>query len=415
MESKDILKIKEYLINENYGIINDLIEIDSPLGLPYIYRFISIRNNILNNTNYINNQNYGYGYSFDYNAAMTKSIAEAIERYCSAFIKPDIITNFTNISNNENTILDPRNFISNIKRYREFNKDNKIARSFVNKVSNNSIAYCPSSLIYLPLPKTNLFPRFRREDSSGLAAGYSIEFSILNGLYEIIERDSFIIWWCTKSKYFIIPKSVLNIQVLKIIEEFQKFGIEIDFYDITSNLGVLTVLGVVTTDGRNNFPKIYIQVKAGFNLNEVINGLIGELIGGFYSLFEIFLANKKSKDIYKIKYYERNAYLYGYKYESISEFIKNRAINKDYKINNLYNSNISNISKRLEFLIDILENKNINVYYKNITTPDIRDLDLFVVRVLTCDLCYMESDFKNYNHKRLSKNVFVNRNIHPFS
>lgn len=107
--------------------------------------------------------------------------------------------------------------------------------------------------------------------------------------------------------------------------------------------------------------------------------------------------------------------MYGYKYESISEFIKNRAINKDYKINNLYNSNISNISKRLEFLIDILENKNINVYYKNITTPDIRDLDLFVVRVLTCDLCYMESDFKNYNHKRLSKNLFVNRNIHPFS
>ena len=56
----------------------------------------------------------------------------------------------------------------------------------------------PASLVYLAIPPTAREDAFTPATSNGLAAGPTLDYAILHGLYECIERDAFLITWMAR-------------------------------------------------------------------------------------------------------------------------------------------------------------------------------------------------------------------------
>lgn len=56
--------IEDFLVNYKYGIIKDMIEVESIEGFPKVYRIKAHKQNIKNIINFQENDNDGYGYSF---------------------------------------------------------------------------------------------------------------------------------------------------------------------------------------------------------------------------------------------------------------------------------------------------------------------------------------------------------------
>jgi thiazole/oxazole-forming peptide maturase SagD family component len=88
-----------------------------------------------------------------------------------------------------------------------------------------------------------------RADSNGCASGVSMAEATLQGLYELIERDSVAIWWYRMMKrgYAVFEGHVQNI-VDQSRLEYSKVGRILNILDITSDIGVPTYCAISYRD-----------------------------------------------------------------------------------------------------------------------------------------------------------------------
>lgn len=95
--------------------------------------------------------------------------------------------------------------------------------------------YLLTSSCYFGYPES----LYSRADSNGCAAGNTLEEAILQGFFELVERDCVAIWWYNRLQrpavdltYFELP------YVMQLQQHYQALGREIWALDITNDLGV---------------------------------------------------------------------------------------------------------------------------------------------------------------------------------
>lgn len=127
---------------------------------------------------------------------------------------------------------------------------------------------------------------------SGLAAGFTKELVILSGLYELIERDSFMLYILSGVPFRVIEEKI----IWKILKRPRSISPQLKFmfFDLTSDLGIPTYGTVIMTDN-----KTVKTMVAGLGLKSNINSRKA-LMGSFEeAVLEITL--KKSSTIIKTK------------------------------------------------------------------------------------------------------------------
>ncbi len=76
-------------------------------------------------------------------------------------------------------------------------------------------------------------------DSNGCAAGNCIEEAILQGFFELVERDSIAIWWYNRLQRPLIDLESFQIPYIeKLLKEYEQMGREVWVLDISSDLGI---------------------------------------------------------------------------------------------------------------------------------------------------------------------------------
>lgn len=409
--------IEDFLVNYKYGIIKDMIEVESIEGFPKVYRIKAHKQNIKNIINFQENDNDGYGYSFCHNKAIQSALGEAVERYCSSYIpKKLLIEKYNKLKKDNINVINPNMFIHKFKKYKKINLNTKIGWKKAYNVFNNKEVYVPASIIYLPIPRNNgVFPQLRDQNSTGLATGVNIEHAIMNGIYECIERDSFAIMWYNKLNGDYIAIEELDKKNQDIIKKFNDLGLEIILKQINYKTIIPVYLAIMLNKKYKKLPKIYICTKSGSEFNKTIYDLLGELIGGYYSLIELkYIYNLKiHKELKNVRSLEENALTYGFGNIDLNqlEFLLRKSadnqIERKRRLNDKENT--------LEEILCEIKNMNINMYFSEITTPDISSIGLKVVRVFSPELCFLESNYKDYNNKRININNVKNETEHPFS
>ncbi|MCK9897884.1 TOMM precursor leader peptide-binding protein [Frankia sp. AgB32] len=119
-----------------------------------------------------------------------------------------------------------------------FDPDRRISWTQVWSLTNQHPRYAPTAYCYFGHPDL-LEHSFCYSDANGNAAGNNLEEAILQGLLELVERDSVAIWWYNRSRVPGVDLRSLDGGYAQILESYYaEMGRDLRLLDITSDLGI---------------------------------------------------------------------------------------------------------------------------------------------------------------------------------
>jgi ribosomal protein S12 methylthiotransferase accessory factor len=143
--------------------------------------------------------------------------------------------------------------------------------------------YLPTSLLYFFYGGPGAF----HADSNGCAAGNTVEEAIVQGFLELVERDSYAIWWYNRSQRAEVDLSQFNDSYVNDLKsQLADTGRKLWVLDITSDLGVPSYVAILhwMQNGQENiefgsgahFDKRIALLRALTELNQFLSiGLMG--------------------------------------------------------------------------------------------------------------------------------------------
>jgi len=374
LNKKEILNIlgKEYkeladIFSDKFGIVNAMLE-RHELDKYNLHMYQCLSANTVDLFNLSREvSSGGLGVNENKKIAMTSCLAEALERYCMSYIsKKEIISKRKKELKKEN-VFDTfstynKNQYKNLKIFLDPNVE-KIEWTKIYSIDNNKeYKYWPASLIYLPF---DVNKPVAETTSTGMAAGFSLNECIQSGLLEVIERDALMINFMQRLNPPEIDIETINGVNKKLIQKI-KDEYDIKIYKLYSDIKIPIYLSIIYKKDKRN---IHYGIGACANLDSdyAINKSLKECLFTYFYSTNIINARQNNPD--KIKaLYEHFLYYQGSNFEKL-----------------LFNSEKINYKKevlKFDDLIDNLKQNNINIYYKNLTTDDIKPTGIKVIKVI---------------------------------
>ena len=117
--------------------------------------------------------------------------------------------------------------------------------------------YLPTSMLY-SMPAEEREPADLVADSNGCAAGNTLEEAILQGFYELAERDAFAIWWYNRLKAPAVDLSSFDDEFLASASDYYaRRERNLWMLDVTSDIGIPTFVALSRRPGAPTEDIIY--------------------------------------------------------------------------------------------------------------------------------------------------------------
>ena len=117
--------------------------------------------------------------------------------------------------------------------------------------------YLPTSMLF-SMPAEERGPADLIADSNGCAAGNTLEEAILQGFFELAERDAFAIWWYNRLRVPAIDLSSFDDAYLASApDHYARYERDLWMLDITSDLGIPTFVALSRRPGAQSEDIIY--------------------------------------------------------------------------------------------------------------------------------------------------------------
>lgn len=273
-----------YLVDSEFGIIHSMGDKETEPGAPNFFRYYALASNT---RAFSNEKNFevGGGVSIHRSQAMAKAIGEAIERYCSAIYDPLEMPLFS-YDTAPFPSTDPSEFA--LYRKEQFNSDNfyfvpfdrstQVRWTSAYDLLSYEETYIPASMIYVPYHyeiSTGEGP-IVQPISTGLACHSNVFKATISAICEVIERDAFMITWLamlSRSKIIIESLSDANTDL---VNRFTKANYSITIFDITTDIGVPTILSVAKSNSPE-LPPLAFAASTALNPEEAVRKSLEEL------------------------------------------------------------------------------------------------------------------------------------------
>jgi ribosomal protein S12 methylthiotransferase accessory factor len=220
----------------------------------------------------------GFGMSSDPEEAYSKAIGEMLERYfLSQYKKSQFIrTSNTKLKARAKRALDLRQLNGFLPWQKEkfpgFRSDEHSVFSWAKarELISNTDALVPAQLVYWGYmrEKNPEEPYLVHSTSNGAAGHFTFQEAALKAMYENVERDGFLMFWLnTLSPPLLDIDSVVNQEFQSFRAELERYGLEVHFVDITTDIGIPSCICVLV-DNRGDEPCISMGGSAGFNIEQ---------------------------------------------------------------------------------------------------------------------------------------------------
>ncbi|MDC1105645.1 YcaO-like family protein [Prolixibacteraceae bacterium] len=387
-------------------------------------------------TRYLNAESFGgqsAGCATEWEDAMLGTIGETVERYAPTFHNADeeIFTSYKQLKEEG---IHPKEFAlfhpNQYKTFEErgmpvvpFNEDTEVRWFPTYDLTDGHEKWIPGQFIYMPFRKD---PKFiTMNTSTGLAAHTNFHKAILTGLMEVVERDSFVITWAQK---IVPPKIVINEDIQQYIDENFPTQYEWHFFNMTYDLGVPSVFGICF--GETEFGKfVAIGGSTRTTFGEAVKKTIQE-VGQAIPFFRYSLESRKDwnpdDDFTKLFDFDDHSLLYVKRPELWNEFDRWTEAPESFEIDFKEAPPTDDI-ETIRQITKTLKKKGYNVLVKDLTTPDLRQIGFYSVKIFVPQLIQLAGAYLLYYHggKRLyevpqamgyTSNDFDNLNPfpHPF-
>jgi ribosomal protein S12 methylthiotransferase accessory factor len=230
--------------------------------------------------------------------------------------------------------------------------------------------------------------------STGMAGHTDLYSAILSGLYENIERDSFVLTWM---QLLDAPKILITPEIKDFINDKYPNNYEFHFLDVTYDIEVPSVFGfcfgvadfgpfvAVGSATRSTYAEALIKVTTE----------IGQAISYFRYLLGEMQDWKPSDDFNEIMNFEEHSLFYLKRPDLWHIFDMWRHKEATQTID-FSARRITPAPEEIKRITKILKEKKYNVLVKNLTTPDVQQAGFFSVRVMVPQLLEMSGAYQFY-------------------
>lgn len=324
------------------------------------------------------------GRSFDPHGGIARSmedarnaaIGEAIERYCLSIVNEDDLTRGPA---DDSSRIDPSRFHNHPG---ELDEETEYYWTPVRDIHSDQERSVPAQFVYCPVDAAEQF--IRNPITTGAAAHCSYRAAVKAGLLEAIEREAFMINYLHELPNRRIPQSIIEQSPAEdIISNLESSKFDLHFIQLNLDLPVHIVL-CLCWDETLEFSTI--GMDAGFELGETIQDALLEAYHIHPWQRAIDGIDHNIDDIVDIR--------------TRAEFWKAKE-NKTKGINHWLKADSDNFQQdetveTIEELISKLENYNIGVYIRDLTTENVKQQGFGAVRVISPELhpLYLNERFK---------------------
>lgn len=118
-------------------------------------------------------------------------------------------------------------------------------------------------------------PRFVNETSNGCGTGNSLTEAVLYGLFEIAERDAFLMAWYQRTP---LPSLAVRDELaLHLSDRLEQLGYRLECYDATNDLAVPSVLALARHTGTGSAPRAFFAAGAGMDPDAALRSAVVEV------------------------------------------------------------------------------------------------------------------------------------------
>lgn len=346
------------------------------------------------------------------NDAVRGAIGEAIEHYCASqvnpqanFIAPWSAVESAAVSPPELVLYSETQYARRNFPYHRWNPQEEVMWTPMRELPGEREVAAPSTLVYLSSPSPRAEDFFTLSNSNGLAAGPNLEFAILHGLYEVVERDGFLLNWMNRLPAPEVLFSEASELAHAIRRHYARYGTEIRVFNISTDLPIYAMMGlaldktgtgpaVVTGLGCHLNPAVALT-KAVLEVCQVHPGEVQR-----YHRDPPAMRLKSYEDVHTLE--DHSAFLSIP--ERLGEFSFLLDNGRRQSLSELPDNSQGSVRADLDFVVDQLRGVGCRVLYADLTTPDVVDYGISVVRTFATGLQPMHF---GYGEERLgSRRLF---------
>ena len=314
--------------------------------------------------------------------SQVSSLAEALERYCSWYdgtephrieryvdladnaIHPNACMNYSQRQYQDRQALNEQNknsFTPGIPL--PFDEEQALPWTPLWSLTENVWRYVPSAWCYIAYPQKR-GQEYCIGDSNGNAAGTSLEDAILQGFFELVERDCVGLWWHNRlSRPGVHLERVDDAYISSLRQVYNENGRDFWALDLTNDLGI-PCFAVISKriDGR---PEYY---TAGFGAHLDAHIALMRAITEMNQTLPIVQRIMKNKDD-TVPVGKSNTLLYAkikeenYLCPDITQAEKN--------IDTYVTPTFDDLRENILYCLDILRDKNLEMMVLDLTRPDV--------------------------------------------
>jgi len=348
---------------------------------------------------------------FSQKVAIVKCLGESIERYCNHAFFEDTTAyqgSYKNIKRKGVNLWQFSRFSQEQLEGKKFSRfqideDDIFRWTACQSLIDSKEYLVPSHYVYLSYPylpnEKSLYPGI----STGVAAGSCLASAILRGIHEIIERDSYMIFYLNKLDAPRIDLESINEKKLQsILSILRRYNLELVSLDITTDLNIPVIASVIV-DRTGIGKAISIGLKSHLDVITALLGSIEEALHSRSWIRSEFEKNNKEiqpKDLLK----DDDLLLRGLLWYSPKSIDKLDFWLKSKRVSKLKVSDINlNHGQQLMEVLKRIKPLDYAVYYKDITHSSFQKLKYFVVKVIIPQTqpLYLDEEFPILGGNRL--------------
>ncbi len=339
------------------------------------------------------------GCGFSWESAMLGTIGESVERYAPSFYDMSEGTrgSYKELKNitippDEYALFHDEQYKQDWFQITKFTENLELTWFPMYDLTDGNTKLVPGQFIYMPFSQDENY--ITSNTSTGLAAHSSYYKAILTALYEVIERDSFVITWTQN----LVPEKIrISKEIQLYLDSHFPIQYEWHFFNITYDIDVPTIFGICFGEAEyGKFVAVGSSTRGTYG--DALKKVIQE-IGQAVPYFRYLLGEKKEwtppDNFNLIQDFEDHSIYYNKRPDLWHVFDKWKEKPESFYVE-LDESIERSDTEEIKHITSLLKDLNLNVLVKDVTTPDVRQLGFYSVKVFVPQLIPLAGSYPSY-------------------
>jgi ribosomal protein S12 methylthiotransferase accessory factor len=330
----------------------------------------------------------------DADDAIAGAIGEAVERYCAAHVDsartrvaPWSAVAASAVAPPEFVLYSARQYAQKDFPYHRWAEKDEVTWLVAREVPGDHPVHVPASFVFLASPPSRVEDAFCPSTSNGLAAGSDLESAVLGGLSELIERDGFLIHWMNRLPAPEVEFSGTPPLAVSICSHYSRFGIQVRVFNVSTDLPMYVMMAVAL-DASGQGPAAVVGLGCHADPAAALEKSLMEICQVRPGEIQRYRQERPADHLHRYEdvhtLNDHSAFLGVPGHLGEFDFLlKNR---QRQKLDQLPNLDLGNPRENLDACAQILSQHGHRMLYAELTTSDVADYGLHVVRVLATGL-----------------------------